>query len=310
MFRNCFGVTLMLRSVWVLLAGLLIATSTNAAEPSIRFQKDVVYATFDGEKVQLDMAMPLGAGPHPVVVCFHGGAWKYGSRKDLSKPSVADMDFGTGKKSLIEWLAERGFAGVSVGYRLAPKNKFPAQIEDAKTAVRYLRANAKALNLDPTRIAALGFSAGGHLAALLGTTDSGAGFEGTLYHEQSSQVQCVVDFFGPADLSLYSETEGIEKAFMVPLLGARYASQPNIYKKASPIEHVTKESAPFLIIHGTADVIVPVIHSERLHDKLIAAGARSELVTVSGKGHGWGGEPAVETMGTAIKFLKAELKAK
>ena len=136
------------------------------------------------------------------------------------------------------------------------------------------------------------------------------GPEGTLYHDYSSQVQCVVDFFGPADLSLYSETEGIEKAFMVPLLGARYASQPDIYKKASPIEHVTKEAAPFLIIHGTADVIVPVIHSERLHDKLIAAGARSELLTVSGKGHGWGGEPAVDAMGTAIKFLKAELKAK
>jgi acetyl esterase/lipase len=290
-----------------LFALLLSTAAAPAAEPAVVLRPDVTYAVVGSERLQLDVAMPAGPGPHPAVVCLHGGAWRVGSRKDLSRGSPW-YDFGPLGKSLTRILAARGFVAVSVGYRLAPDNKFPAQIEDAKTAVRFLRANAAQFRIDPDRIAALGFSAGGHLASLLGTADESAGFDGTLYPEQSSRVQCVVDFFGPSDLTLYSETPGLEGAYFAPLLGGRSRDKLELYKKASPVEYVSKDDPPFLIVQGTADLLVPVIHSERLHEKLTAAGVESKLVTVKGKGHGWGGPDAVRTTETAIRFLAEQLR--
>ncbi|QEL14232.1 alpha/beta hydrolase [Limnoglobus roseus] len=298
------------------LLALALASTVSAAGPAVMVERDIVYATADGEKVRLDLAKPTTPGPHPCVVCLHGGAWKFGDKKDLSRVGRNPDAIGTTEvvvtkhASLIEMLANQGYVAVSVGYRLAPKAKFPAQIEDAKTAVRFLRANAKQYDLDPDRIAALGFSAGGHLAALLGTTDKTVGFDGPLYPDQSSAVQCVVDFFGPTDLTLYTEAEGIEKAYLAPFLGTRYSTKPDVYKKASPLEHVSKAAPPFLILHGTADVIVPIIHSERLQKKLLDCGGTCELRTVPGEGHGWTGPVMLDTMTTVSKFLAANLKAK
>ena len=296
--------------LFALLAVTSLVGSAASAADALKVERDVVYATVDNEKLLLDLARPTTPGPHPCVVCLHGGAWKFGNKKDLSRVGRNDLTEVAiaARVSLIESLAAQGYVAVSVGYRLAPKAKFPAQIEDAKTAVRFLRANAAKFGLDPTRVAALGFSAGGHLAALLGTTDKDAGFDGPLYPEQSSAVQCVVDFFGPTDLTLYAEAEGIEKAYMVPLLGTRYGAKPEVYRKASPLEHVSKSAPPFLILHGTADFIVPVIHSERLHKKLLDAGVKSELRTVPGEGHGWTGPVLLDTMATVAKFLDANLK--
>ncbi len=290
-----------------LIALLLSSAAAPAAEPAVVLRPDVTYAVAGSEKLQLDVAMPATPGPHPAVVCLHGGAWRYGSRKELSRGSRW-YDLGMPGKSLTEILAARGFVAVSVGYRFAPDNKFPAQIEDAKTAVRFLRANAATFRIDPDRIAALGFSSGGHLAALLGTTDESAGFDGTLYPDQLSRVQCVVNFFGPSDLTLYTETPGIENAYFVPLLGGRSRDKFELYKKASPIEYVSKDDPPFLIVQGTADLLVPAIHSERLHEKLTAAGVGSTLITVKGKGHGWGGPDAARTIETVIEFLSEHLK--
>ena len=121
--------------------------------------------------------MPATPGPHPAVVCLHGGAWRV-RQPQGSVPRVAVVRLGHARQEPDRGPRRRGFVAVSVGYRLAPDNKFPAQIEDAKTAVRFLRANAEEFGIDPDRIAALGFSAGGHLASLLGTADKSAGFEG------------------------------------------------------------------------------------------------------------------------------------
>ena len=290
-----------------LVALLLSPAAAPAAAPTVVLRPDITYAVVGAEKLQLDVAMPATPGPHPTVVCLHGGAWRYGSRKDLSRPHTW-YDVGAPGKSLLDVLAARGFVAVSVGYRLAPDNKFPAQIEDVKTAVRFLRANAEKYRIDPDRIAALGFSSGGHLAALLGTADESAGFEGKLYPEQSSQVQCVVDFFGPSDLTLYTVTPWVELAYFVPFLGGRSRDHMDLYKRASPIEYVSKGDPPFLIVQGTMDLLVPAIHSERLHKKLTAAGVESELVTVKGQGHGWGGADAARTTETAIRFLVEKLK--
>ena len=200
------------------LAGLgFLLPAGYAAEPALQFMPDITYSKPGDQKLQLDLVAPKTPGPHPCVICFHGGAWRAGNRKDLTKPAI----FNPGGKDigLLETLAKAGYAAASVTYRLAPGAKFPAQIEDAKTAVRFLRTNAKKYDLDPDKFAALGFSAGGHLAALLGTTDSKAGFDGTEYPDVSSKVQAVVDFFGPTDMVLYCETPLANESFMAPFLG-------------------------------------------------------------------------------------------
>lgn len=287
----------------------LPAVAADPAGVPYTLKTDVTFATIGSEKLQLDLAIPAGAGPHPCVVCFHGGAWKVGSRKHLSQPTRM-IDLGMPGKSLLDVFASQGYVTVSVSYRLAPASKFPAQIRDAKTAVRFLRANAKQYHLDPDRIAALGFSAGGHLAALLGTADNVTEFEGELYPEQSSRVQCVVDFFGPTDLTLYGETPGIEKSFIAPFLGGLSNEKLELYKRASPLEHVSKDDPPFLILHGTADILVPIIHSERLHERLTAAGVKSELVPLKGAGHGWAGDVSRRTIDLSLKFLSEHLAKK
>jgi acetyl esterase/lipase len=287
---------------------LVPALASRAAEPAAgKMIPDITYSTIGTTKLQLDLVVPSTPGPHPCVVCFHGGAWKAGSRKDLTKPALFSpanhKDFG-----LLETLARNGYAAASVSYRLAPQSKFPAQIEDAKTAVRFLRTNAKKYDLDVDRFGALGFSAGGHIAALLGTTDSNAGFDTKDYPNVSSRVQVVVDFFGPADLALYADTPGIESAFMVPLLGKECQTDPKCYKRASPIEYVTKDDPPVLILHGNVDVVVPIIHSENFKKKLDEVGVPNEFVRYKGKGHGWTGETVDDSARETLKFLNAHLK--
>jgi acetyl esterase/lipase len=290
---------------------LLLTLFTLSAAPAITVERDVLYATAGGEKLMLDIARPTTPGPYPVLVGFHGGAWKYGNRRDLSKPVGGMLDFGSaGPRSLIELIAEQGYVVVSASYRLAPTHKWPAQIEDAKTAIRFLRANAKKYDIDPEHVGAFGFSAGGHIVALLGTVDKSEGLEGTLYPEHSSKVQCVVDYFGPTDLTLYAESDGLEKAYMKPFLGAKFKDKPDVYKQASPLFHVKSNAAPTLIVHGTADVIVPIIHSERFLEKLTEANVPSRMITVKGKGHGWEGQPAVDARIESVKFFDSYLKAK
>lgn len=277
-------------------------------KPGVALTNDVVYETIADQKLMLDIAVPAGDGPFPLVICLHGGAWKAGSRKDLSR-GVLWADFGNGRGGLIESLAAEGYAAASVSYRLAPQSKFPAQIQDAKTAVRFLKANAEKYKLDPGRVGVVGFSAGGHLAALMGTATAEPKFETAQYSGYSSKVNCVVDFFGPADLTLYTETPGIEKSFMVPLLGAASDEHMDLYKDASPVTYAGKDSVPFLILHGTTDFIVPMIHSKRLHAKLLQAGVESELVPVRFKGHGWFGAEARDSYARTLKFLDRHLKS-
>ena len=236
-----------------------------------------------------------------------------GMKLDLTNRRVvhgtAEIDLTPTEFSLLEMLARKGYAAASVSYRLAPQSKFPAQIEDAKTSVRFLRTNAKKYDLDTDRFAALGFSAGGHLAALLGTTDSTAGFDGKLYPGVSSQVQTVIDYFGPTQLALFAETPGVADIFMVPLLGKECRTDAKCYTKASPIEYVSKAAPPTLIIHGNLDFIVPIIHSERFHEKLKAAGVKTEFLVMKGKGHGWTGDATETSAKALVKFLDENLKA-
>ena len=276
----------------------------------ITVRRNVAYATAGGQTLRLDLAVPKTPGPHPVVVCLHGGAWKYGDKTELSRaPLDPELNRVADGMSMIEGLAARGFAAATVGYRNVPTCTFPGPLEDCKTAVRFLRAKARDYDLDAGRVAALGFSAGGHYAALLGLTGKDAGFEGTQYPEESSRVNCVVDLFGPTDLTLYAGSEGLNNGFMVPLLGPKAKDGTELHKKASPLTYVTKDAPPFLVVHGNADLIVPIIHSERLVAKMRACGAECEFVKVNGKGHGWAGDTAKETSDLVSRYLRNHLKA-
>ena len=177
----------------------------------------------------------------------------------------------------------------------------------ARAAVRFLRRNATTYDLDPDRVGAGGFSAGAHLALLLGLADPPADPDPDA---PSSRVQAVVSFFGPTDLSRYAASPGLEDAYMVPWLGKACKTDPAVYRRASPIEHVSADDPPVLMLHGTADVVVPILHSERLRDKLRAAGVTAELVTVKGEGHGWFGPTEAKTTRDAVKFLDEHLKGK
>jgi acetyl esterase/lipase len=282
-----------------------------AAEPAaaVKVESAIVYATVGGEKLELDLAIPAGDGPFPCVVMFHGGAWQLGSRRQLS----AGRRDGSGKTgpSWIEQVAEKGYVAASVSYRLAPKHKFPAMIEDARAAVRFLRAGAKKYKIDADRFAAMGFSAGGHLALLCGLADKDAGFDVGENLDVSGKVQCVIDFFGPTDLKLYATSEGIEDGYLVPVFGKEAKTDPAVYKKASPISYVCKDCPPVLMLHGTFDLIVPVKHSELLHKALTDAGATAELVTVPFGGHGgWGAKEMAKPTAEVFKFLDKHLKGK
>jgi acetyl esterase/lipase len=278
---------------WAVVA-LVAVVAPVGAEPKPALDLDITYAKAGDKELKLDLAKPEGKGPFPCVVLFHGGGWRMGNKKDV--------------RSWLPFLAEEGYVAASVGYRLVPDATFPAQIEDGKTAVRFLRANAKKYGIDKDRVAAMGWSAGGHLACMLGLADPKCGFEGKECSDQSSRVQAVVDYFGPTDLAAFGKDELAQKGMLAPFVGKRYADDPAAHEKASPVKYVTKDAPPFLIFHGTKDWVVPIEQSRELAEKLKDVHVPVKLVEVPGEGHGWDGKANGETTRETLKFLAEKLK--
>jgi acetyl esterase/lipase len=250
-----------------------LRAQNNAKKYEVVIENDVPYGEAGGEKLVLDVYRPKDAtGKRPAVMLIHGGGWRQGSKSDF--------------KTIAPDLATRGFVGFAVKYRFAPKFTHPAQLDDCQLAVRWVRANAEKYQVDADRIGAAGGSAGGHLSALLGVRDTR---DNTAPLSQfSSRVQCVVDYFGPTDLRpssnvLYNNPVGL---FLVrEFLGKEPQQAPEICADASPITFVTKDDAPFFIIHGTADMLVPISQSEVMADALKKAGVEVSLLRVEGGGH-------------------------
>ncbi len=262
---------------------------------------DVVYCSPDGVDVTLDLYFPPEEVPRPwpVALYIHGGAWIHGDKRR-----------GAGYVE-VEPLRQAGFAVAAVNYRLAPAFTFPAMIEDVKCAVRFLRAHAAEYGLDPQRVGVWGGSAGGHLAALLGTSDATAGWDVGPYLEQSSRVQAVVDMFGPTDLpTLFAATESPEK--WLTIFGATSLQDP-VLVAASPVYQVTSDDPPFLILHGDQDQVVPPEQSQILFEALQEAGVPAELVWVHHAGHGFvpqGGPldpPRQEITRRVVAFFRSTL---
>ena len=181
----------------------------------------------------------------------------------------------------------KGYAAASINYRLSQHAVFPAQIEDCKAAIRWLRANAAKYRLDPDHIGVWGASAGGHLVAMLGVTAAAKELEGKGGNlDQASRVQCVVDWFGPSDMLTMSGSHDNPASPESRLIGGPVQENQEKARKASPLTYVSKDAAPFLIMHGDQDKLVPVQQSKVLAEALQKAGVEVRLVIVKGNGHG------------------------
>lgn len=256
-------------------------------------------------------AAPQQAGALPAVVHFHGGGWRTGERSSLG-PQLDALGL-----SPIEQLVEAGFVVASADYRLSSAATFPAQLVDAKAAVRWLRAHAADYNVDPGRIYAWGDSAGGHLASLVGLT-AGAGTAGGT-NETADAVSAVAAWYPPTDLNRMGEQalpDAVTRADdpgsrETLLLGAQPADAPDKAAAASPLNHVHGDAPPFFLAHGTADRYVPAAQSTTFAAALEAAGAAVELLLIEGADHMWsqpGGESAAAGQATAatIDFFRRQ----
>ena len=273
------------------------------APDGFRALRDLPYVENGHERQRLDLYVPnaptatdAGRAGRPLVFWLHGGGWETGTKQDC--PAIA--------------LAARGYVVASVGYRLSSQAVYPAQIEDCKAAVRWLRAHAGEYGIDPARLGVWGASAGGHLAALLGTTAGTRRFDVGANLDQSSAVQCVLDWFGPTDFLRWGDppTEEIldsPHTAIARLLGGTVRAHEALARSASPLYFVDENSAPFLIVHGDRDAIVPVQQSEALHAALQKAGVASTLKVLPGAEHGGPAFSTPENLGLMTAFFDGHL---
>jgi acetyl esterase/lipase len=277
--------------------GLWIAgTPARAQEPAKAQQEwDIVYAKVGPSELKLDIDEPArGTGLRPAVVVIHGGAWRQGSKADV--------------RMITPEFVRRGYVAVAPQYRLCPKDAFPAQVHDVKAAVRWIKANSRKYQVDPDRIGAIGFSAGGHLALLLGLTGPSDGLEGDVSSgAPDSRVKAVVNYFGPTDLAAKDIPE-ICKPWIKDLLGGSPQEKPEAAAKASPLTFVSKDDAPALTFQGTKDPLVPFNQAIKLADAMTTAGVAGRVELLIGGGHGWTGPELERTISETFRFFDAYLK--
>ena len=282
----------------VFLAWVNLAVSQERPAPpklpeGVRVLRNLQYVEGGHERNRLDLYLPEKAeGRLPLVVWIHGGAWQAGSKEGC--PAVP--------------LTAKGYAVASINYRLSQHAVFPAQIEDCKAAIRWLRANAAKHHLDADRIGVWGASAGGHLVALLGTTGGVKDLEGSRGNlDQSSRVQCVVDWFGPSNLATMGKQADKPGTPVARLIGGPVQENEEKARKASPLTYVGNDSAPFLIMHGDKDNTVPLNQSEMLAKALKKAGVEVTLQVVKGNGHGGPGFNSPESRKLIEDFFAKHL---
>lgn len=291
-----------------LLAGLLsvnsYAQNQNGAKHDMQTLKvditdtridvisDIIYSQItsgrSNRQLKMTLLLPQTDGPKPAIVYYPGGGFTTAVHDKYIQMRMA--------------LAKAGFVVAAVEYRTVP-DKYPALINDAKSAVRYLRAHAKQFNIDPNRIGVIGDSAGGYVSQMMGTTNGEDEFNVGEYTDYSSDVQAAVTIYGISNLMNIGEgyPEAIQKVHESPavteallLYGPAFAefagksilSDPEKAMDASPLGHVKANMPPFLIMHGSADKLVSPVQSEQLYKALIEKGNKVDYVVVEGAGHG------------------------
>ena len=270
----------------ILLSGL--AALPASAEPpltpvSIELLENITYATVGDLELKLDLAKPVKADKlSPCIVVIHGGAWREGDKR----AHLGD----------IRAFAEQGYVAATIQYRFCPQHRFPAQIEDAQAAVRFLRDHANEHHIDVDRIGAMGFSAGAHLAMLLGVMD-----------DATCKVQAVVSYFGPTDLA-GDNMPMISAPLVAEFIGGTFAEKPEVYREASPITYVDSSDAPILLFQGTNDVLVPFDQAVRMAETMSKQQVDGRLELLIGEGHGWRGKDREHTNRQSVEFFDLHLK--
>jgi acetyl esterase/lipase len=267
--------------------------------PGVKVERDIEYARVGEMSLMLDIYRPESSGETlPLVVWVHGGGWSGGDKSaNMALP-----------------LSGRGYVVASINYRLSGVAPFPAQIEDCRAAIRWLRANAAKYGIDPRRIGVWGGSAGGHLVALLGTTSEVTKWDTVGGNtDQSARVQAVCDYYGPTDL-LAAKTPGGGRGAQTPvgrLLGGPVDEREDEARAASPVRYVTPDDPPFLIVHGEQDETVDIEQSELLEAALKKAGVEVTFIRVKNAGHGFrpGSDPSPEELrNRVLAFFDKRLK--
>ncbi len=296
----------------------LVSTLSGQEPSAVQWIKDRTYSEIAGQNLQLDVALPSVSAPGrplPAVVYFHGGGWQAGKRQDAYEQ--------------LRFLASKGFVGITVSYRFAPEFKWPAQVHDAKTAVRFVRAHAAEFNIDPDRIAAAGDSAGGYLALMLGLTAPDDDLEGPgEWADTSSRVQAVVSYYSvvdftklkgnrppeelsPEEARQQAAAEAITQAYykksgaqvIADWTGTLDPADP-IWRDLSPINYVSRGDAPVLIIQGDADPIVSIDQARLLNRTLTVAAVRHDLLIIEGGGHGFTRPQSARAASRMVEFLR------
>jgi acetyl esterase/lipase len=258
---------------------IVSCVSMVAAAGDVSVWRDIEFAQAGDLSLKLDLykSSAQKGQKGPFIVYIHGGAWRSGTRDEMPLKS----------------LVAEGYWAASVDYRLSPQARFPAQVHDIKSAIRFLRASQDKLQIDASRIVVAGSSAGGHLAALAGVTDGVADLEGTVggHLDQSSKVQGIISFFGAADLTtILAQSTPHGLSVRVPaldlLLGGDPETAPELARLASPVFHVDRSDPPLLLLHGDQDLQMPINQSHELEGAYRAAGLRVKFEVVHGAGHG------------------------
>ena len=289
-------------------------TAPPYEEALVDYHFDVVYDERDGQRSTLQILLPMLPGvpgvpfeapeppeKFPLIVYIPGSAW-------LKQVLLL-------KLSRAIKVCQRGFAVAIVEYRPSTLTPFPAQIEDAKTAVRYMRKHAGEYNIDVNNIAIWGDSSGGHTAVMAGITDDGV-LDNRTYGEFSASVKCIVDWFGPTDIAAMndypSSMDHANPDSPEGLLIGRVdvLENPELAQKTVPMNYLTKEKdvPPMLIMHGDVDDVVHFNQSCRLYDKLREMGQDVTMYKLEGSGHGTGGFASVEAIDTVCDFVSKYLR--
>jgi len=289
LWLNLAGAVL-LALILMLVAGARPQSATATGQNGAQSISNVAYSRPGGVPLLLDGSIPAGNGPFPTAIIVHGGYWVEGDKTTSIRP-------------VKPLLSGAGFAWFSINYRLAPKYRYPAAIEDVEVAVRWVRAHAVRYDIDLSRIVLIGEGAGGYLVAMAG-----------LDKQTASGVAAVVDFEGPSDLTAFPDPtppKGMGEFFGITDLSD---ASLKILQDASPNNRVHKAMPPFLFIHGTADQVVPFVSSPILCEAMRNVGAQCQLQLVNDADHGmenWEHEPGEETWKPAmIDWLNSTLKIK
>ncbi|MBA2115477.1 alpha/beta hydrolase [Bremerella alba] len=231
-----------------------------AENPAVRLVPNQVFAEREDKTLKADLYLPPGEGPFPAILMIHGGAWAGGSRSHMTTHAI--------------YLANHGYAVAAITYRFAPNHRFPAQLEDCQAALNWLVEHADEFQIDTERVGGWGYSAGGHLACLVGAIEAEKG-------PSAPQLKAVVAGGAPCDFTNEPPRSERLKFF----LGGSRADVPSTYKEASPLSHVTAKCPPIFFFHGTNDSVVPIRNAEVMYDKLSTLGIPTTFYKSQGRGH-------------------------